>query len=183
MRGRSCSLAIENGTRMVGEVKIDKIDDVVPVWCVPVRYGGKVVVRSWFASRGHLRGPASLYEQEYLSIFVRLCAMVADASFPYREDEVAGPGLPRVGDGIILIDAQGVVEFATPNAANALHRLGVYASAEGRTFEELGLQVRVRRTLPGIRHPHPRGGRPRPRRGDPRALRTADRARQGHGRA
>ena len=136
------SLAIENGTRMVGEVKIDKIDDVVPVWCVPVRYDGKVAA-VMVRLQGPLRGPASLYEQVYLSIFVRLCAMVADSTFPYREEDVAGPGLPRVGDGIILLDANGEVEFATPNAANALHRLGVYASAEGRTLAELGLRVRV----------------------------------------
>jgi two-component sensor histidine kinase len=136
------SLAIENGTRMVGEVTIPKIDDVVPVWCVPVRYEGKVVA-VMVRLQGPLRGPSSLYEQVYLSIFVRLCAMVADATFPYREDDVAGPGLPRVGDGIILLDANGGVEFATPNAANALHRLGVYASAEGRTLPELGLRVRV----------------------------------------
>jgi two-component sensor histidine kinase len=135
-------LAIENGTRMVGEVTIDKIDDVVPAWCVPVRYDGKVVA-VMVRLQGPLRGPASLYEQVYLSIFVRLCAMVADATFPYREDDVAGPGLPRVGDGIILLDTNGEVEFATPNAANALHRLGVYASAEGRTLPELGLRVRV----------------------------------------
>ncbi|HEY1222777.1 MAG TPA: histidine kinase N-terminal domain-containing protein, partial [Acidimicrobiales bacterium] len=135
-------LAFENGTRMVGEVRIEGIDDVVPVWCVPVRYEGRIVA-VMVRLQGPLRGPASLYEQAYLSIFVRLCAMVADSTFPYREDDVAGPGLPRVGDGIILLDAKGEVEFATPNAANALHRLGIYASSEGRTLPELGLRVRV----------------------------------------
>jgi two-component sensor histidine kinase len=69
--------------------------------------------------------------------------MVADATFPFREEAVAGPGLPRVGDGIILFDALGQLEFATPNAVNALHRLGIYASAEGRTLEELGVKTRV----------------------------------------
>jgi two-component sensor histidine kinase len=48
-----------------------------------------------------------------------------------------------VGDGIILLDALGQVEFATPNATNALHRLGVYASAEGHTLLDVGLRVRV----------------------------------------
>ena len=93
--------------------------------------------------QGPLRGPASLYEQAYLSIFERLCVMVADSTFPFREVGVAGPGLPRVGDGIILIDGDGRVEFATPNAANALHRMGIYAPAEGQTLAELGLRVRV----------------------------------------
>ena len=135
-------LAFESGTRIVGEAKVEGIDDMVPVWCVPVRFAGKIVA-IMVRLQGPLRGPASLYEQAYFSIFERLCSMVADSTFPYREEDVAGPGLPRVGDGIILIDGRGLVEFATPNAANALHRLGIYAPAEGHTLRELGLKVRV----------------------------------------
>ncbi len=136
------ALAYESGTRIVGEVNVDAIDDVVPVWCVPVRFDGRIVA-VMVRLQGPLRGPASLYEQAYLSIFERLCVMVADSTFPFREEGVAGPGLPRVGDGIILIDGDGRVEFATPNATNALHRMGIYASAEGQTLPELGLRVRV----------------------------------------
>lgn len=135
-------LVFESGTRVVGEVSIEKVSDIVPVWCVPVRFNGEIVA-VMVRLQGPLRGPASLYEQAYLSIFERLCSMVADATFPYREDDVAGPGMPRVGDGIILLDGHGEVEFATPNATNALHRLGIYASAEGRTLREMGLRVRV----------------------------------------
>ena len=123
-------LAFESGTRIIGEVNVEAIDDVIPVWCVPVRFDGRVVA-VMVRLQGPLRGPASLYEQAYLSIFERLCVMVADSTFPFREEGVAGPGLPRVGDGIILIDGDGRVEFATPNAANALHRMGIYAPAEG----------------------------------------------------
>jgi len=140
-------LAFESGTRIIGEVNVEAIDDVIPVWCVPVRFDGRVVA-VMVRLQGPLRGPASLYEQAYLSIFERLCVMVADSTFPFREEGVAGPGLPRVGDGIILIDGDGRVEFATPNAANALHRMGIYAPAEGQTLLELGLRVRsVERAL------------------------------------
>jgi two-component sensor histidine kinase len=135
-------VAFESGTRVVGESKIDNVADLVPVWCVPVRYRDQVVA-VMVRLQGPLRGSASLYEQSYLSCFERLCDMVADATFPFREEAVAGPGLPRVGDGIILFDALGQLEFATPNAVNALHRLGIYASAEGRTLEELGVKTRV----------------------------------------
>ena len=134
--------AFETGRRCVGEVALPAIDLAVPVWCIPVRFDGQVIA-VLVRIQGPLRGPASLYEQAYLSIFERLCSMVSDATFPYREDTVAGPGMPRVGDGIILIDAAGQVEFATPNATNALHRLGVYASTEGKTFAQVGLRVRV----------------------------------------
>ena len=133
--------AFERGERVVGEAPVGEIE-LVPVWCVPVRYDDAVVA-VMVRLQGPLRGPASLYEQAYLSIFERLCDMVADATFPFREDDVAGPGMPRVGDGIMLLDARGSIEFATPNAANALHRLGIYASSEGRTLPELGLRVRV----------------------------------------
>ena len=133
--------SFERGERIVGEARVGAIGPV-PVWCVPVRYDDAVVA-VMVRLQGPLRGPASLYEQAYLSIFERLCDMVADATFPFREDDVAGPGMPRVGDGIMLLDARGLIEFATPNAANALHRLGIYASSEGRSLPELGLRVRV----------------------------------------
>jgi len=136
------SLAYTSGNRVVGETRIETVDDKIPTWCVPVRFGG-VVIAILVRLQGPLRGPASLYEQAYLNIFDRLCAMVSNGTFPFREDSVAGPGMPRVGDGIILIDGEGRIEFATPNAANALHRLGIYTSAEGRTFDELDLNVRV----------------------------------------
>jgi two-component sensor histidine kinase len=134
--------AFEAGHRAVGEVALPAIDQAVPVWCIPVRFDGRVIA-VLVRLQGPLRGPASLYERAYLSIFERLCRMVSDATFPYREDTVAGPGMPRVGDGIILINDVGEVEFATPNATNALHRLGVYASTEGKTFGEAGLRLRV----------------------------------------
>ena len=134
--------AFESGHRVVGEVALPAIVQAVPVWCIPVRFDGRVIA-VLVRLQGPLRGPASLYEQAYLSIFERLCSMVSDATFPYREDTVAGPGMPRVGDGIILINDAGEVEFATPNATNALHRLGVYASTEGKTFTQAGLRLRV----------------------------------------
>ena len=134
--------AYESGQRVVGEVAVPALAQAVPVWCIPVRFDARVIA-VLVRLQGPLRGPASLYEQAYLSIFERLCSMVSDATFPYREDTVAGPGMPRVGDGIILINDVGEVEFATPNATNALHRLGVYASTEGKTFAEAGLRLRV----------------------------------------
>ena len=134
--------AYRSGERSVGEVALPAIDLPVPVWCIPVRFDARVVA-VLVRLQGPLRGPASLYERAYLSIFERLCDMVSDATFPLREDAVTGPGMPRVGDGIILVNERGEVEFATPNATNALHRLGVYAATEGRTLTEVGLRLRV----------------------------------------
>ncbi len=133
-------LALESGQRVTGEARLT--EEALPVWCVPVRFDGRVVA-VMVRLQGPLTGPSSLYERAYLSVFEQLCDMVADATFPFREDDVAGPGLPRVGDGIILLDAEGRVEFATPNAMGALHRLGVYSPPDGQRLDELGLRVRV----------------------------------------
>jgi two-component system, sensor histidine kinase PdtaS len=133
---------LASGQRHEGLVQLDGVEGPVPTWALPVGVDGTtvaVVVRL----QGQLRGPASLYEQAYLEIFSRLCSMVADGSFPFREADLAAPGLPRVGDGIILIDGKGLVEFATPNATQVLHRLGVYTSAVGRSLKSLGLRVRA----------------------------------------
>ncbi len=136
------AIAYDDGARATGETTIAFVDEPVQVWAIPVRFADRVVA-VLVRLQGPLRGPSSLYERVYLSIFVRLCDMVSDATFPFREDEVAGPGMPRVGDGIILLEADGRVEFATPNATNALHRLGIYSAVEGHTLVELGQRVRA----------------------------------------
>ncbi|MDE3108205.1 MAG: histidine kinase N-terminal domain-containing protein, partial [Acidobacteriota bacterium] len=93
--------AFEERSLVVGEGRVHGVDDAVSLWCVPVIVGGEVA-----AVMVRLQGPtqvgAALYEKVYLSLFERMCAMVSDGSFPFREEDVAGPGMPRVGDGVIL---------------------------------------------------------------------------------
>ena len=55
------------------------------------------------------------------------------------EEEVEDP--PRVGDGVIVLDAAQRVEFASPNAVNAFHRMGVIAATRGASLSELGLET------------------------------------------
>ena len=136
------AIAYEEGVRAEGETTVGIVDEPVQVWAIPVRFADRIIA-VLVRLQGPLRGPSSLYERVYLSIFVRLCDMVSDATFPFREEEVAGPGMPRVGDGIILLEADGRVQFATPNATNALHRLGIYSAVEGHTLLELGQRVRA----------------------------------------
>jgi sensor histidine kinase regulating citrate/malate metabolism len=47
---------------------------------------------------------------------------------------------PRVGDGVVVVDADGRVEFASPNAMNAFHRMGIYTQPEGRRFGDLDVE-------------------------------------------
>lgn len=95
------------------------------------------------------RRPGRL-ERVYIDIFHRMAEMVATGLFPY--DEVAPVGLdaptevPRVGDGVLAIDAQRTITYASPNAVSALHRLGMYANAEGRSLAALGVGMAAAET-------------------------------------
>ena len=67
--------------------------------------------------------------------------MVAESSFPYESEDLNVEGTPRVGDGAILVDGDGRIEFATPNAVNALHRLGVYSPPDGSLITSMGIDM------------------------------------------
>ncbi|CEA08652.1 putative sensor histidine kinase pdtaS [Arthrobacter saudimassiliensis] len=46
-------------------------------------------------------------------------------------------GAPRVGDGLIRLDVDGVVQYASPNGVSAFRRLGEVESLEGRPLAEI----------------------------------------------
>ena len=73
-------------------------------------------------------------------MFERLAAMVAESAFPFPDEDVGTEEAPRVGDGFVVVDAEGGCEFASPNAINAFHRMGVYSPPEGRRFTDLGVE-------------------------------------------
>jgi two-component sensor histidine kinase len=64
--------------------------------------------------------------------------MVAVGEFPFPDEEVLSAGGPRVGDGVLLVDATGRVTFASPNAVSALRRLGVSGAILGELASNLG---------------------------------------------
>ena len=45
---------------------------------------------------------------------------------------------PRVGDGVIVIDAETRVKFASPNAVSSLHRMGIHAYAQSQRLIDVG---------------------------------------------
>ena len=53
--------------------------------------------------------------------------MIASGTFPFDADEPEPEEAPRVGDGVMLLDAHARVEYTSPNAVSALHRVGVHA--------------------------------------------------------
>ena len=90
-------------------------------------------------SAGAGRRPGHL-ERTYRDLFERFAIMLAESTFPFPSEEVATEEAPRVGDGVVLVDEEGRVRYASPNATNALHRMGMYSQIEGRRLTDLGIE-------------------------------------------
>ena len=82
-------------------------------------------------------------ERVYLELFERLSVMVADGLFPFVADDAAVEEAPRVGDGVIVVDARERITYASPNAVNALHRASITSSIVGSSLALLGLETSV----------------------------------------
>ncbi len=71
-------------------------------------------------------------ERNYLEAFDELTEMVLEGFFPvgHGVGRISSP--PRVGDGLLRLDADGTVIFASPNAISACHRLGLAFGIDGQ---------------------------------------------------
>lgn len=110
----------------------------VRVQAIPVMYADEVValvLRETALSMG--RRPGEL-ERHYLDVFDRFARMVAEGAFPFPHEEVEFEDAPRVGDGVVVLDDELRVRYASPNAVSTLHRMGIHAYASGVRLGELG---------------------------------------------
>jgi two-component sensor histidine kinase len=122
-----------------GEITVNAIRERVRVLCIPVRLGGRTVaVLSRESTPSVGRAPGEL-ERTYVEIFNRFARMIATGEFPFPIDDSEAKESPRVGDGVVVLDRAACVEYASPNAVSALHRMGVHANTEGMRLGELGL--------------------------------------------
>jgi two-component sensor histidine kinase/PAS domain-containing protein len=95
-------------------------EEAIPV----VKAGRALAVITRHTNLGAMRTPSRL-ELTYQALADALARMIAAGEFP----NVSAPtgqrrGAPRVGDGVIRLDVNGVVTYASPNALSAIHRLG-----------------------------------------------------------
>jgi two-component sensor histidine kinase len=92
---------------------------------IPVRYDGEVVaVLGRDANLASVRTPSQL-ELVYLQSAADLAGMVADGTFPAAVSAVEETTGPRVGDGLVRLEPDGTIIYASPNALSAFNRLGV----------------------------------------------------------
>ena len=129
----------QSGDVARGEMQLEPDEEPVRLHCIPVRCEGILVAVLARLVAGAGRRPGHL-ERIYRDVFDRFAVMLSESTFPFPGEEVAIEEAPRVGDGIVLVDEEGRVRYASPNATNALHRMGMYSQLEGRRLYDLGLE-------------------------------------------
>jgi two-component sensor histidine kinase len=130
--------ALRDGAITEGEIDAGDHPEPSRMLAIPVRCGGRpiaVLTREWSTRSG--RQPGEL-ERTYLAIFQRFAAMIAEGSFPFPGPTGDSSAAPRVGDGVLVLDEDARVRYASPNAVSAMHRVGITANLVGETLAELG---------------------------------------------
>ena len=104
---------------------------------IPVRAAGEVIaVLGRDSNLASVRSPSQL-ELVYLQSAADLAAMVADGTFPGPAGESEEGAGPRVGDGLMRVERDGTILYASPNALSAFRRLGVTGNVLGEPIDML----------------------------------------------
>ena len=105
---------------------------------VPVVRGDRVVgVVTRHTNLTGGRTPSRL-ELTYRELADSIMRMVSTGEFPSPSSPTGmRRGAPRVGDGVIHLDAEGVVRYASPNAVSAVHRMGHIGDVIGEVLAKI----------------------------------------------
>ncbi len=122
-----------------------------PVWVgelpvreesIPVRFRDRLIaVVARDTNLAATRTPSQL-ENTYLETASDLAQMLAEGRFPFPESAVMSDDTgPRVGDGLIRLDIEGVATYASPNALSAYRRLGLTGDLIGERLARVTAEL------------------------------------------
>jgi len=120
--------------------------DRVRVQCIPIERAGNLIGLVTREEPMTLARRSGDLERTYFDVFDRFAHMIADGSFPFEVDEIEMESAPEVGDGVIVIDGETRVQFASPNAVSTLHRMGIHAYAQSQRLADVGFDDTAART-------------------------------------
>ena len=139
-RGRQTLLDQAYAGRRIVRAKEPTFRDDMPVReeAIPVVKGGRALaVLTRHTNLAAMRTPSRL-ELTYQALADALSRMIAAGEFPHASAPTGmRRGAPRVGDGVIRLDVDGVVTYASPNALSAVHRLGHVGDVVGELFAKV----------------------------------------------
>jgi two-component system, sensor histidine kinase PdtaS len=108
---------------------------------IPVRHDDRVIaVVARHTNLATARTPSRL-ELTYLATAADLARMVAEGRFPSPGGSADSDSAPRAGDGMLRLDADGAVSYASPNAVSAYRRLGFEGDFVGVHLGEITTQL------------------------------------------
>lgn len=125
------------GQSVTGSAHSPNVPPGLSAW--PVVWQGEtiavVTVHQNLVSQRHASRLEEVYRQSAHDLFV----MIAKGRWPAEDSKASSTshGNPRVGDGLVRIDAHGLVTYASPNATSALRKLGVREAVDGRQLSRL----------------------------------------------
>jgi len=112
-------------------------EESIPV----VRQGRAVAVITRHTNLSMMRTPSRL-ELTYLATADALSRMIAAGEFPNSSAPTGlRRGAPRAGDGVVRLDYDGIITYASPNAVSAIHRLGWPGEVMGGSMSEIVTSV------------------------------------------
>jgi two-component sensor histidine kinase/PAS domain-containing protein len=117
---------------------------------IPVRFKGQsIAVVTRHTAVSPLRRSPSLLEDTYRRLADSITEVIASGVLPSSTAATGTRrGAPRVGDGVIELDVEGTVLYASPNAISALHRLGHHGTVVGDNFAQVATQLATRSEAP-----------------------------------
>ncbi|CAM4134277.1 PAS domain-containing sensor histidine kinase [Nocardiopsis rhodophaea] len=108
---------------------------------IPVRREGKLIaVIQRSTNLSSARTPSRL-ELTYLQSAGDLAQMISEGEFPFSDQGPLMVRSPRVGDGLLRLDQDGEVVYASPNALSAYRRLGLTADLVGARLDRTTLDL------------------------------------------
>jgi hypothetical protein len=114
-----------SGAEIIRDAEPEKFGEIyIKEETIPVILNDQVIaIISRHRNAELMRQPSRL-ELNYREVAHNVYRMVAEGTFPYTEhSELFDPAV-RVGDGLIRLDINGAIIYASPNAKSAFSRMG-----------------------------------------------------------
>ena len=109
---------------------------------VPVFHEGRVIAVITRHRNAEAMRSMSKLELNYREIAHKIYRMLAEGNFPFQNSIYRAESAPRVGDGLIRLEATGNITYASPNGISALNRAGYNGELEGINLGEIVDSVR-----------------------------------------
>ena len=124
----------------------------VDVVAIPVvRHGRCIAIVERHTNQMGVRAPGAL-EDNFVAVADVLCDMLWRGEFPVEPPSTPSIS-PRVSDGVIVYDDEGLITYASPNAVSAFRHLGLLGDLEGEEIRALaqGLSIgdEIGQSFPG----------------------------------